>query len=133
MSEIITNKLTGKTAAGDVTVTGEGTATMRLSHGLCKGWIDFDGTSTAHIDDSFQYSSLTDNGTGNYTTTLTNAMNAADYSCVFGGSLSAGSDPRFINAMNNATTTQRTRTCNTSSASALDWPHITLANFGDLA
>ena len=34
MSEIITNKLTGKTAAGDVTITSEGgSATMQLQQG----------------------------------------------------------------------------------------------------
>ena len=37
MSEIITNKLTGKTAAGDVDITSEGGAvTMQLQQGLAK-------------------------------------------------------------------------------------------------
>ena len=86
MSEIITNKLTGKTAAGDVTITSEGGAvTMQLQQGLAKAWGRFTGTGTPAYDDSFNLGSITDNGTGNYTHAFTNNMSNGDYAKSDGG------------------------------------------------
>ena len=48
---------------------------------LCKSWINFNGSGTVSIRDSFNVSSLTDNGEGLYTITFTNAMSNNDY-CV---------------------------------------------------
>ena len=42
MSEIKVDTLTGKTTAGDITVTSEGgAATMQLQQGLAKAWVGF--------------------------------------------------------------------------------------------
>ena len=101
-------------------------------NGSAKSWIDFVGNPVS-IADSFNYSSVTDNGTGNYTPNTSISMSSANYSCVFGGSYSGASDPRFMNAYQDTASSQRVRTANTSSASALDWQHMQLANFGDLA
>ena len=80
MSEIITNKLTGKTAAGNVTITSEGgSATMQLQQGLCKMWARLDGTGTIGLDDSFNVGSTTDVATGNYRFTFTSNMNNANF------------------------------------------------------
>ena len=70
------DELQGNTAVGDITITGEGTATMRLSHGLVKHWCSLLGFSTISIEDSFNASSATDNGTGYYKVTYTNNMNS---------------------------------------------------------
>ena len=81
MSEIITNKLTGKTAAGNVTITSEGGAvTMQLQQGVAKVWINFNGTGTIAERDSLNSSSLTDHGTGDYTVHYSNNMNNTNYS-----------------------------------------------------
>ena len=48
---------------------------------LAKAWINYNGTGTVSITDSFNVSSLTDNGEGLYTITFTNAMSNNDY-CV---------------------------------------------------
>ena len=48
--------------------------------GSAKAWVNFDGTGTVAIRDSFNVSSITDNGTGDYTVNFTNAMNDANYS-----------------------------------------------------
>ena len=102
------------------------------NHHAASSWIDFVGNPVS-IADSFSYSSVADNGTGNYTPNTSASMASANYSCVFGGSFSGASDPRFMNAYQNAASSQRVRTANTSSSSALDWQHIQLANLGDLA
>ena len=75
MSEIITDKLTGKTSAGNVTITSEGgSATMQLQQGLAKAWLSFNGTGTIAINDSFGMSSITDNSTGQYKYTMSSPM-----------------------------------------------------------
>ena len=82
MSEIITDKLTGKTSAGDVTITSEGGAvTMQLQQGVAKARALFDQTTPA-ITDSFNTSSLTDTSSGKGILTWTNSMSSAStYSC----------------------------------------------------
>ena len=49
---------------------------------LAKAWVNFNGSGTVAIQDNFNVSSITDNGTGNYTITYTNAMSDANYSAV---------------------------------------------------
>jgi hypothetical protein len=46
----------------------------------CRAWVNFDGTSTVAIRASGNVSSITDNGTGDYTINFTNAMVDASYS-----------------------------------------------------
>ena len=79
MSEIITDKLTGRATANDVTVTAGATATMSLEQGLTKTWIVFgdDANSTQVVDDSLNISSLTDNAGGDQTDNFTNNMATA--------------------------------------------------------
>jgi hypothetical protein len=52
---------------------------------FCRAWVNFDGTGTVAIRQSFNVSSITDNGTGNYTVNFTNAMPDTNYSYTFGG------------------------------------------------
>jgi len=49
---------------------------------FCRAWVNFNGTGTVAIRASFNVSSITDNGTGNYTINFTNAMPDANYSLV---------------------------------------------------
>jgi hypothetical protein len=46
---------------------------------LCRAWVNFNGTGTVAIRASGNVSSITDNGTGNYTVTFTTAMVDANY------------------------------------------------------
>ena len=82
MSTIIADNLTGKTAAGDVTVTSEGgEATFQLQQGLAKVWVNFDGTQTSiTARDSFNVSGMVDDAaTGEYQIQFTNNFNNNDY------------------------------------------------------
>ena len=49
------------------------------SVGVCRAWVNFDGTGTVSIRASFNVSGITDNGVGDYTVNFTNAMVDADY------------------------------------------------------
>ena len=48
----------------------------------CRAWVNFNGTGTVAIRESGNVSSITDNGTGNYTINFTTAMPDANYSVV---------------------------------------------------
>jgi hypothetical protein len=73
MSEIKVDTLTGKTSAGDITVTSEGgAATQSLQQGLAKSWVNLNSFNTFVVRDSFANSSTIDNGTGNYTFSVSN-------------------------------------------------------------
>jgi hypothetical protein len=57
-------------------------ATQNGMTGIAKAWVNFNGTGTVAIRDSFNVSSITDNGTGDYTVNFTTAMPNANYSII---------------------------------------------------
>ena len=57
---------------------------------LCKAWVNFNGTGTVAIRASYNVSSITDNGTGNYTINFTSALADANYSTTISCSDEAG-------------------------------------------
>ena len=70
---IKTDKLTGKTTAGSITIVGEGNSTTtNLQNGLAKMWANFDPNTSNTIVNSLNISSLSDNGTGDYALNGTN-------------------------------------------------------------
>ena len=81
MSTILVNTLTGTSTAGSIAVTGEGNSTTtNLQQGLAKAWATVNGSSgTPSLTFSLNCSSNVDNGVGNYTTNLTNAMSSTQY------------------------------------------------------
>jgi len=61
-------------------VSDGGNVAQNTVQGLCKAWIDFNGTGTIATRDSFNVTSITDGGTGLYTVTIANDMSNDDYS-----------------------------------------------------
>ena len=104
MSTVITDNLTGKTAAGDVTITSEGgSATMQLQQGLTKFWVNFNA-ATPVTNDSFNQSSLTDNGAGDFTHSYTNSMGNVNYFSVGQGYYNTAGNSALIQwTLKNAT------------------------------
>jgi len=77
---IKTDKFTGNSTAGSISVVGEGNSTTtNLQQGLCKAWVHIDGTGTINVEDSFNMSSVTDSNTGTYTPQIANDMNSGSY------------------------------------------------------
>ena len=66
--------------------------------GAAKAWVNFNGTGTVAIRAAFNVSSITDNGTGDYTVNFTNAMVDTNY-CVTGTSGSAGNAPASLGSL----------------------------------
>ena len=81
MSTLKTNTLTGVSVAGSIAVTGEGNSTTtNLQQGLLKAWHNFDGAeSTPATRDSFNTSTITDHGTGDYALTIVNDFANVNY------------------------------------------------------
>ena len=100
MSTIVTNTITGLSTAANITIgstpvvsasatsltiRGEGSNQTSIQQGLAKSWINFNGTGTVAIGDSFNVGSLVDRGTSLYTQNFTTSMGNA----VFAGTGSA--------------------------------------------
>ena len=64
----------------------------------CRAWVNFNGTGTVAIRASGNVSSITDNGTGDYTVNFTTAMPDANYSKV------VASSPEYGNSITTAMT-----------------------------
>jgi hypothetical protein len=63
----------------------------------CRAWVNFNGTGTVAIRASGNVSSITDNGTGDYTLNFTTAMSDANYSVSFSGiPVNSPSDTRSV-------------------------------------
>ena len=95
MSEILVNKLTGKTTAGDITVTSEGgAATQSLQQGLTKAWANITQSSSHTANDSFNVGSLTDNGAGDTSLNFTNSMANTNF-CAASGHMNFGTKIQY--------------------------------------
>ena len=51
-------------------------------NGTAKAWVNFNGSGTVVIRRAFNVSSITDNGTGDYTVNFTTAMPDANYTTI---------------------------------------------------
>ena len=79
-SELKVNTLTGVSTAGSIAVTAEGNSTTtNLQQGLTKVWASVDQVGTQGIDDSFNLTSITDEGTGFTLFTFANDMSNVNH------------------------------------------------------
>ena len=68
------------TIKADTIVASDGTSPVTLTkQSAAKAWVNFNGTGTVAIRNSINHSSVTDNGTGNYSPIITSAFSAADF------------------------------------------------------
>ena len=127
MSEIKTDKLTGVGTAGSIVVTGEGNSTTtNLQQSLVKVWAKFNGSSFGELD-SFNVSSFTDSGTGNYTVNINNDFSNANHASVEGSGAY-----HTVNDAANAVGTLNIA-CYNSSHSNADESRVAVHSCGDLA
>ena len=117
MSEIRATTISDAAGTGPVTLTKQNAA---------KAWIDLVGSGTISIDASFNIASVTDNGTGNYTQTYSNAFSSNDLSFL------TSSNGYMTRAYDSQATYADIRTYG-STASANDQSRVHTAIFGDLA
>ena len=96
---------------------------------LCRAWVRYNGSAQT-ITASFNVSSVTYNGTGDYTVNFTNALSDANYSFVTGNAVSGGP---YITGLNTTTLPTssliRLYSTQTSNGAAVNTAYITLAIF----
>lgn len=74
-----------------------------------KAWVNFNGTGTVAIRAAFNVTSITDNGTGDYTVNFTTAMPDANYAMVANSPNQSGSN--LITVGKDFLTAYTTTTC----------------------
>ena len=148
--------LTGANTASDKTITvpaadgtmlyadSSGNAQINSGYGslatgyVARAWVNFNGTGTVAIRAAGNVSSITDNGTGDYTVNFTTAMPDANYSVTISGGrgdgagVTAGWSQIFSTAANayTALTASSARVGSTASnGTALDFPVICVSIF----
>ena len=126
----------GALAFGTTTEDASGNLAFNSGYGSaavaygCRAWVNFNGTGTVAIRASGNVSSITDNGTGEYTINFTTAMADANYSV--SGLCQRGSPPRWLHLSSQAgpTTTSSVRVSVTDYiANAGDSDYVTVAIF----
>lgn len=126
---------TSKILNGAVTTAKMGSAEQS---GLAKAWVNFNGTSTVAIRASYNVSSITDNGTGDYTVNFTTAMADANYSVTGTSSLADGGGDanggtfyptRRIASPLSTTSVRINTTVPSAAGTAQDMPIISVAIF----
>ena len=70
---------------------------------MCRAWVNFNGTGTVAIRANFNVSSITDNGTGDYTVNFTTAMVDTSYAFSFGSGSGNGRAVVLFNGTFNTT------------------------------
>jgi len=99
-------------ATGTDTARVPSVATMKSHPGVTTAWVNFNGTGTVAIRDSYNVSSITDNGTGDYTINFASALTNTNYCPVF-GQISNGASGPIVNtgvAAANLTSAPTTKT-----------------------
>ena len=69
----------------------------------CRAWVNFNGTGTVAIRASGNVSSITDNGTGDYSVNFTTAMPDANYAAMGNCDTNAAFSVQFVCMFNNPT------------------------------
>jgi hypothetical protein len=107
MSTLVTGTIKSNTANPPLFQNTSGTEIGTL----CRAWVNFNGTGTVAIRASYNVSSITDNGTGDYTVNFATALADANYSVCQGGASGA----LRINNSNKTTTSVRLLTTSVNS------------------
>lgn len=98
---------------------------------LCRAWINFDGTGTVAIRAQFNVSSITDNGTGDYTLNFATAMSDTSYAVLGTNSGTTSPNRAVAHAIDTSVVAGnvRVKSFSTSSSVLTDEPRIYVAIF----
>lgn len=110
-------------------------ARMQYHPGVCKGWVTFDGTGTPAAAGSYNYTSITDNNTGDWTVNWDVDFSAHTYvalcSATAAGPTGAAAFPCLDNTATGSTRVYYGTVDGTGTYNAADRNEVCLAVFGD--
>lgn len=125
-------------SSGVIPAAGADTSLSNLSasgeNRVVQVWVNFNGTGTVAIRDSYNVSSITDNGSGTYDINFTSALGSANYSLSSLGTHESGnSAPRNIcfKEGNTRSTSAINITNEYYNGSLADAAHMDVTIFGD--
>ena len=127
----LTPKGTGATVANGDFKMNSGYGSAAVAYG-CRAWVNFNGTGTVAIRASGNVSSITDNGTGDYTVNFTTAMPDANYCYELSGQRIANAsnyNAVVSSAYTLSTTALRVNTSNDVSNTLEDFSAVCVAIF----
>ena len=123
MSTIKVNNL--QSASG-----GSNSTPEEIEQGRAKAWVSFSGSGTPSINDDFNVSSITDNGTGQFTVNFTSSMANNDYACLI--TTQAGLSAYGFGTGDNTINTGNVKIfCITHTGGTQDVSHCSVSIFGD--
>jgi len=97
----------------------------------CKAWVNFTGTGTPTIQGSYNVTSITDNGTGDYTINFTTAFSGTIYCPVFSGYRASSAGPVSFSLQTTLSTGSCRVVCYNASGTAIDPDLVFCQVFGD--
>ena len=108
---------------------GNSTSMDNAIYGSAKAWVTYKGTSTQAILASYNVSSVTNNGTGDYTINFTTAFADANYCPVYGGmaAISTGNWAFVTGYLSAQTTTTLRILVKNDAGTAIDSPSVSVA------
>ena len=119
-----------KIASNSVTTAKLGSAE---ASGLAKAWVNFNGTGTVAIRASYNVSSITDNGTGDYTVNFTTALADTNFVSVCHGAggtpSNTGNYNRVLEGSPNNTSSVRCIAYAPNNTAIVDLPYCSVAIF----
>jgi hypothetical protein len=113
---------------------GNQSTSEEIFEGRAKVWVNFNGTGTIEIRDDFNVESLTDNGTGDYTITFTNALANTNYAvslAVSNDETGGSTSRRIASPRTKATGSQRISSNKVGNSDATDCVQVNMIIFGD--
>jgi len=135
---LIFNTSVAGTTAERMRLDGSGNLLFNSGYGSaataygCRAWVNFNGTGTVAIRASGNVSSITDNGTGNYTVNFTTALPDTNYSLIGttgdNGQIDIAGYPLVGSPLNTSSATVITRS-GTGVSAKIDIPSVQIAIF----
>ena len=125
MSTLVTSNISdGTTSVG----------TSYVVNGSAKAWANLNGQGTIALRDSFNISSATDNGTGDYSFNFVNNMSSANSSTSCGVVGGSRYSPEITNGASNANVIIKTPTSSSNTiGTVIDTVYVAPQISGDLA
>jgi len=104
----LNNLLPSQTSNSGKYLTTDGTNSSWASVNVAKAFVNFNGTGTVSIRASSNVSSITDNGTGDYTINFTSALSDANYTATLGAGATSGNGTNFNYGVADSSTARTT-------------------------
>jgi hypothetical protein len=106
----------GATTADVASLSSSGNFSFNSGYGSvataygCRAWVNFNGTGTVAIRASGNVSSITDNGTGDYTVNFTNALVDTNYVVVVPSMMTGGNTSEYFGVLTPSNNSYSTKT-----------------------